>query len=131
MSLSACDTVTSADCVGATRERGDGTRLLTCYRCGANTCAACSSVQPGRIVVGDSTQVRQVRMCDSCLSQEAQDGAARALLRRYHEAGYPETTLDDARAYLASERRYLDRHPNPARSDATASRSRRRPALTS
>lgn len=106
--LTSCDTATSTDCVGPARERGDDIRLLTCYRCGANTCTACSSLQPASILVGDRLRVRDVRMCDNCLEREP-DGQARVLLRRYHEAGHTNVTIERARLYVATYAAYAPR----------------------
>lgn len=102
--LIACETVTSAACMASDRARGDGIRGIRCYRCGLGTCLDCSSVQQGRIMRGGRSVNGRVRMCDNCLDQEP-DGPARTLLRRYHEAGYPQITLEDTRGYIASTER--------------------------
>ena len=86
-----CEAVSSPYCEAPpeSRERGDGVRMLRCYCCGLPSCAACSSVQP-RIARGR----RRARVCDNCLLQES-GGEARVLLRRHHEAGYPDVTLEE------------------------------------
>lgn len=112
--LIACETVTSPNCMASVREPGDGIRGLRCYRCGLGTCEDCSSIQPGKVMRGGRSVNGHVRMCDNCLAQEP-DGEARVLLRRHHEAGYPDVTIEQVRAYIASAKAYDLRHPDGER----------------
>lgn len=105
-SLKFCDSVSSPHCTGNLgSEAPEGMR--TCYRCGLDVCTECSSLQRARVVSRRAgarrlMTVRVIRLCDRCLGDEP-DGEARVLLRRYHEAGYPQTTLADCQAEVAQQ----------------------------
>jgi hypothetical protein len=104
--LAVCNAVTARFCDASIREPGDGVQLLSCYRCGTGVCRFCSSMQVGLVVGANQMTRRRLRICDLCLAHEPQ-GEARVLLRRYHEADYPETTLADCEAEIAAQRAYL------------------------
>lgn len=88
----ACSAVTSDQCTHPANLIGVTTPRPRCYECGQAVCLPCSSL---RTVRG-----RRARICDNCLSRH-DDGEALVLLRRFHQAGYPTTTLDDCRRQVA------------------------------